>query len=89
VCLRGGVPEGGDPNDPVAVPLDGLAELDVECLAGRGIRVIAFLHERKQVRGPVRGSGRGSHEDSLVLLAGSAEVGSSFRANRVTAQPPG
>lgn len=38
-------------------------------------RVIAFFHERKQVLGPVCGSGRGSHEESfLLLLAGGALV---------------
>src|SRR6202021_3360561 len=34
--LPGGVPEGGDDDELVAVPLGGLAELDVECLSGGG-----------------------------------------------------
>ena len=37
--LQGGVVEGGDDDELVAVPLGGLAELDVERLSGRGITV--------------------------------------------------
>jgi hypothetical protein len=33
---QSGVPEGGDLDEPVAVPLGGLAELDVECFSCRG-----------------------------------------------------
>jgi len=39
LCLLGGVPEGCDLDDPVAVPLDGLSELDVEGLTRRGTTV--------------------------------------------------
>jgi BON domain len=35
-CLSSGVPEGGDHDEPVAVPFGGLAELDVEGLPRRG-----------------------------------------------------
>jgi hypothetical protein len=33
-CLNSGVPEGGDHDEPVAVPLGGLAEPDAERLVG-------------------------------------------------------
>src|SRR5450631_2128682 len=36
LCLQGGVPEGEDLDDLVAVPLDGLAELEVERFSCRG-----------------------------------------------------
>ena len=36
--LQGGVPEGGADDELAAVPLAGLAELDVERLSGRGAR---------------------------------------------------
>jgi hypothetical protein len=39
LALQGGVVEGGDDDELVAVPLGGLTELDVECLAGGGITV--------------------------------------------------
>ena len=38
-ALQGGVPEGGDDDELVAGPLGGLAELDVERLAGGGMTV--------------------------------------------------
>jgi hypothetical protein len=37
--LRRGVPEGGDPDEPVAGPLGGLPEVEVERLSRRGDHV--------------------------------------------------
>jgi hypothetical protein len=56
LCLKSGVPEGGDHDEPVAVPLGGLAELDVERLPVGGMtlpsgRVIS------PVKVPWRGKG--------------------------------
>jgi hypothetical protein len=50
-ALQRGVVEGGDDDEPVAIPLGGLAELDVERLSGGG-----YLTRTRSSSDPATGS---------------------------------